>query len=103
MANILLLGDQGLGKPWINRIVGETFSESYMTTLGKTMKEVEVVDRENIYTRDIGGNERFQEVNVYYQIADGALIFYDVSKHNGFERINWKNKLNGNYTVRIGR
>lgn len=95
MANILLLGDPGVGKTtWIKRIVGETFSESYMTTLCKTMKEVKIVDRK-IFVHDMSGNERFQEVNVYYEIADGALIFYDVSKHNGLERVNyWKKKLN---------
>lgn len=97
MANILLLGDQRVGKTtWINRMVGKKFSDSYMTTLGKNMKEINIEGRK-IFLHDMSGNERFQEINVYYEIADGALLFYDVSSKNSFERINyWKSKLNKN-------
>ena len=95
MANILLLGDPGVGKTtWINRVIGKKFSDSYMTTLGKNMEEINIEGRK-IFLHDMSGNERFQEINVYYEIADGALIFYDVSSKNSFERINyWKSKLN---------
>ena len=97
MANILLLGDPGVGKTtWIDRVIGKKFSDSYMTTLGKNMEEINIEGRK-IFLHDMSGNERFQEINVYYEIADGALIFYDVSSKNSFERINyWKSKLNKN-------
>lgn len=95
MVNILLIGDQQVGKTsWLNRISGKKFHESYMTTIGKDMKEIAINDRK-IFVHDIGGSERYhQSINMYYDIADGALIFYDVADRDSFNRINyWRDKL----------
>lgn len=95
MTNILLLGDSGVGKStYLSRLVGGSFSETYITTLGKDMNTLEKNGR-TIFIHDIGGSDRFSEVTEgYYKCADGALIFYDTTDVTSYSRIKyWKTKL----------
>ena len=61
----------------LRRFLGEGFSDTYMTTLGKTTEVVTYQGRKLIF-HDIGGYERFlTSTDLYYSIAHGAIVFYD--------------------------
>lgn len=95
MTNILLLGDSGVGKSsYLGRLIGTQFSESYIATLGKDMNTLIRKDR-TVFVHDIGGSDRFMPFTEgYFKCADGALIFYDVSDEESYNRLKfWKNKL----------
>lgn len=95
MTNVLLLGDSGVGKStYLSRLIGGSFSESYIATLGKDMNTVDR-DGRTIFIHDIGGSDRFSTLTEgYYKCADGALIFYDITDETSYNRIKyWKTKL----------
>lgn len=95
MTNVLLLGDSGVGKSsYLNRLIGCSFHESYISTMGKDMNTMER-DGRTIFIHDIGGSDRFSSLTEgYYKCADGALIFYDITDDTSYNRITyWKKKL----------
>lgn len=81
MTNILLLGDARSGKSmWLRRLLHKSFSETYLATRGKDT-EIIVFNNRKVVIHDIGCAERFQsQIDLYYNIAHGAIIFYDISK-----------------------
>lgn len=80
MTNILLIGDARSGKSmWLRRLMHKSFSETYLATHGKDT-EVIMFDNRKVIIHDIGCVERLQsQIDLYYNIADGAMIFYDIS------------------------
>lgn len=83
MTNILLLGDARSGKSmWLRRLMHKSFSETYLATHGKDT-EIIVFNNRKVIIHDIGCAERLQsQIDLYYNIAHGAIIFYDISnKH----------------------
>lgn len=94
--NVLLVGDSQSGKTtWLNRYKGFQFSESYLATMGVDTDIVYLNERK-VIVHDIGAIERYStSKKAYYDVADGALIFYDVMDNLYKERIlYWKSKLN---------
>lgn len=98
MTNIVLIGDPRVGKTsWLTRIQGINIDQKnhgYITTIGLSVVSMRYKDRYIIF-HDIGGYERFNSIFVdHYQLAHGALIFYDVKNQKSKDRIEyWKNKL----------
>lgn len=95
MTNVLIIGDSGTGKStWLYRLKGIEFSSSYMTTIGKDTHIIKIGERK-VILHDMGGQERYGSITkTYYDIADGAMIFYDVQDDNSKKRVEyWKNKL----------
>lgn len=92
MTNILLLGDTHSGKSmWLYRLKGYKFTVTYIATLGKDTALLKY-DNRNIVIHDMGGEERFHSVIAsYYDIADGAIIFFDASNKGRVDY--WKDKL----------
>ena len=94
--NVLLVGDSQSGKTtWLNRYKGFQFSESYLATMGVDTDIIYLNERK-VIVHDIGAIERYStSKQAYYDVADGALIFYDVMDNLYKERIlYWKSKLN---------
>ena len=91
MTNVLLLGDAGVGKSsWLRRLLTKGFSDTYVTTI---CKETEMLTYEGrkIIVHDIGGLERFSAAtDLYYDIAHGAIVFYD---HRRTRTTYWIEKL----------
>jgi len=97
MTNILLLGDPGVGKStWLRRLKGQSFSNTYCTTIGKDTYIFYTQNNRRVIFHDMGGQERYaRATDTYYDIADGALIFYDIGNKASKDRLKyWKNKLN---------
>jgi small GTP-binding protein len=96
MTNIVLLGDPRVGKTsWVSRIHKRQIDEdSYLTTMGKSMTRITFNNRDIIF-HDIGGYERYHNIlSLNYYIANGALIFYDVTNNHSEKRVAyWISKL----------
>lgn len=78
MQNIIIIGDQGVGKSsFVLRLTENQFYETYMATIAKDMTLIEYQGR-SIALHDHGGSERWQELRqMHYKHADGALVFCD--------------------------
>jgi hypothetical protein len=72
-------GDSQSGKStWLYRLNGTDFSESYIGTMGVDT-EIIYLDERKIVIHDIGAIDRYgPSKQAYYEIAEGAMIFYDV-------------------------
>lgn len=91
MTNVLLLGDPKVGKSsWLRRLLSQGFTETYVTTIGKET-EVLTYEGRKIIVHDIGGHERFAALtDLYYEVAHGAIVFYD---HRRTRTTYWIEKL----------
>ena len=74
--NILIVGDQLTGKTsFVERLIYNKFSESYITTLGKELHTYMYNDQK-IYIHDCSGTERFYNmISMYFNSSDGIIIF----------------------------
>jgi len=83
MTNIVLLGDSQCGKTsWLRRLMHYDFAETYLCTIGKDTEILDYKHRKLIF-HDIGGQERFHDsTKLYFHIAHGAMIFYDVTQED---------------------
>jgi len=94
---IVILGDSAVGKTsLINQYVEKMFQEDYKPTLGANIirKDV-IIDGINAKVRlimwDLAGQEKYNVIrSMYFQGCVGALLVYDITRHNTFDNINSK-------------
>jgi small GTP-binding protein len=97
---ILTLGDTGVGKTSIiQKFVNDKFSQNMLSTIGVDFQsKIIMIDNTKVKLKiwDTTGQERFKTLtSQYYNGADGALLIFDVTNKESFERINfWMNELN---------
>eukprot|EP01066_Platyproteum_vivax_P001754 Platyproteum_vivax@DN12212_c0_g1_i1.p1 len=97
---LVLIGDSGVGKSCLLlRFADDTFTESYITTIGVDFRfRTIVVDEKVIKLQiwDTAGQERFRTItSAYYRGADGIIIIYDVSNKESFAHIDeWLGEVN---------
>jgi small GTP-binding protein len=92
---MLIVGDSGVGKTSLMmRFVDETFSNSFITTIGIDFKlrMVEMPDADSKQTKkirlqiwDTAGQERFRSITkAYLKGADAVMLVYDVTDEESF-------------------
>merc|ERR1711974_267613 len=89
---LLLIGDSGVGKSCIlNRFAENTYSDSYISTLGVDFKNKNIqLDGKNIRLQiwDTAGQERFRTItSSYYRGAHGIIVVYDVTDPVSFTNV----------------
>ncbi|XP_060583854.1 ras-related protein Rab-1-like [Ruditapes philippinarum] len=89
---ILVIGDDKTGKSaLLLRYVDDTFSESYIASIGvdfrlKTIKLHGKTVKLQIW--DTAGEERFRTITTgYYQATQGVIIVFDVTDRSTFRRV----------------
>jgi len=94
---IVVLGDAAVGKTsLINQYIERSFEEDYKPTLGaniirKDMFVEEINASVRLIMWDLAGQEKYNLIrSMYFQGCVGALLVYDVTRHNTFETINSK-------------
>lgn len=94
---IVVLGDAAVGKTsLINQYIERSFEGDYKPTLGANIIRKDVfVEEINASVRlimwDLAGQEKYNVIrSMYFQGCVGALLVYDVTRHNTFETINSK-------------
>lgn len=92
---LLIIGDSGVGKSCILlRFADDTFSESYISTIGVDFKiRTLSINNKQIKLQiwDSAGQERFRTLTTaYYRSAHGIVLVYDVNDRETFFHIeNW--------------
>lgn len=92
---ILLIGDSGVGKScMLLRFADDTFTESFISTIGVDFKIRTIELNKNIVKLqiwDTAGQERFRTItSSYYRGAHAILIVYDITDSESFENVkNW--------------
>lgn len=89
---IIVVGECGVGKSCLaRRFVDNEFTENYTTTIGVDYyKKDIIVDDVDYHLQicDTGGAEQFRSLAPsYYRRAAGALVVYDVTNRESFERL----------------
>ncbi|TXT59791.1 MAG: Small GTP-binding domain protein [Promethearchaeota archaeon] len=94
---IVVLGEAAVGKTsLINQFVEESFEEDYKPTLGaniirKDVKIEEINSKIRLILWDLAGQEKYESIRgMYFQGTVGALLVYDITRHNTYELINSK-------------
>lgn len=96
---IVLLGDSAVGKSnLLSRVARDEFYPNSKSTIGvefQTQKMVINGKEVKAQIWDTAGQERFRAVtSAYYRGAVGALLVYDISRHQTFESVGrWLNEL----------
>jgi small GTP-binding protein len=104
---ITLLGEGAVGKTAIkSRYLGDTFKKNYTITIGAdfAVKRMNVNNEEvTLQIWDLAGQPRFSKVReVYYNGTTGALLIYDISRRDTFEKVaQWIGELIKNNQNRI--
>ena len=100
ITKILTLGDTTVGKTSIIlRFTKEKYTENRLATIGVDFKS-QIMQIENnrvkVLIWDTAGQERFKNIaSQYYNGGDGAILVFDITNKNSFERISyWLNELN---------
>ncbi|OMJ81863.1 hypothetical protein SteCoe_17562 [Stentor coeruleus] len=97
---IVLVGDSGVGKSCLLlRFADDTFSESYISTIGvdfrfKTLSIDGQIIKLQIW--DTAGQERFKTItSAYYRGADGVILVFDKTSRDTFNNIaSWLEEIN---------
>ncbi|KAJ3439536.1 ras-related protein rab-5c [Anaeramoeba flamelloides] len=96
---IVLLGESGVGKTSIVlRFTANRFHETMSPTIGASFlnESIQVEETEiNLQIWDTAGQERYNSLTpLYYRGSHGALIVYDISDEQSFDRATyWVNQL----------
>ena len=96
---LLFLGDLHVGKSsFIYRYIEDKFTNGRMTTTDLDLKTADIIiEDKNIRVQlwDTAGQERYNALNaIYYQNAVGALIVYDVTIPETFNKVkDWVSTL----------
>jgi len=89
---LLLIGDSGVGKSCLLlRFADQTFSESYISTIGVDFKirTIQLNDKTvKLQIWDTAGQERFRTLTPsYYRGGQGIICVYDVSSRSSFDNL----------------
>lgn len=96
---VVLLGEGRVGKTsLVLRYVHNTFSDKQQPTIQASYldKRLNIGDTSlNLAIWDTAGQERFHALGpIYYRDADAALLVYDITDHDSFEKVkNWVKEL----------
>ncbi|XP_037935569.1 ras-related protein Rab-35 [Teleopsis dalmanni] len=102
---LLIIGDSGVGKSsLLIRFSDDTFSGSYITTIGVDFKiRTVVIDglRVKLQIWDTAGQERFRTItSTYYRGTHGVIIVYDVTNGDSFANVRrWLDEIQNNCDV----
>ena len=103
----LVIGNSGVGKSCILlRFTDNTFSDSYVTTIGVDFK-IKTVDVESksckLQIWDTAGQERFKNIiSSYYRGAHGIMLVYDITDQDSFDCLNnWLIEIEKNASKNI--
>ncbi|BFG02661.1 ras-related protein Rab-35 [Drosophila madeirensis] len=102
---LLIIGDSGVGKSsLLIRFSDDTFSGSYITTIGVDFK-IRTVDIDGLRVKlqiwDTAGQERFRTItSTYYRGTHGVIIVYDVTNGDSFANVRrWLEEIQNNCDV----
>lgn len=104
---IVLAGDSAVGKSnLLSRYARDEFHASSKATIGVEFQtQSMVIDGKRIKAQiwDTAGQERFKAVtSAYYRGAVGALVVYDISRHQSFDNIyHWLEELRVNSDMNV--
>jgi len=89
---IILIGNSGVGKSCILiRYVDNSFSLSYITTIGIDFKIKKIIRGDKtikLQIWDTAGQERFKTItSAYYRHVDAVIFIYDITDRNSFESV----------------
>ncbi|GLV37057.1 Rab35 [Carabus blaptoides fortunei] len=102
---LLIIGDSGVGKSsLLLRFADNTFSGSYITTIGVDFKIRTVqVDGQRVKLQiwDTAGQERFRTItSTYYRGTHGVIVVYDVTSGDSFANVKrWLHEIEQNCDV----
>ncbi len=87
-----LLGEANVGKTsLVHRFIENKFRDSYKATLGVNLmkKDLKIDNNEvSVQIWDLGGQDSFRSLRrLYLEGANGALIVYDMTNPNSFEKV----------------
>lgn len=105
MFKLLIIGDSGVGKSsLLIRFSDNTFSGSYITTIGVDFKIRTVVikgERVKLQIWDTAGQERFRTItNTYYRGTHGVIVVYDVTNGESFGNVKrWLQEIESNCDI----
>ncbi|MFW9987721.1 MAG: Rab family GTPase [Candidatus Odinarchaeota archaeon] len=91
---ITLLGEANVGKTsLVYRFIENKFRENYKSTLGVNLlkKDMNIEQYGDVSAQiwDLGGQESFKSLRkLYLEGANGALLVYDMTNINTFEKLN---------------
>ena len=97
---MVLVGDSGVGKSCLLlRFADDTFSESYISTIGVDFRfKTLTVDGKIVKLQiwDTAGQERFRTItSAYYRGADGVMLVFDKTSRDTFDHIpDWLDEIN---------
>ncbi|KXJ69840.1 hypothetical protein RP20_CCG025640 [Aedes albopictus] len=96
---ILIIGESGVGKSSLMlRFTDDDFDKDQALTIGVDFK-TKIVEIDNVKVKlaiwDTAGQERFRTLTPsYYRDAQGAILVYDVTKKETFQKLDsWLNEL----------
>ncbi|XP_030064740.1 ras-related protein Rab-35 isoform X2 [Microcaecilia unicolor] len=99
---LLIIGDSGVGKSsLLLRFADNTFSGSYITTIGVDFKIRTLTingERVKLQIWDTAGQERFRTItSTYYRNTHGVIIVYDVTSPESFVNVKrWLHEIGQN-------
>ena len=108
-----MIGNSGVGKSCLLiRFTDDTFSDSYVTTIGVDfkIKTLEIDSKScKLQIWDTAGQERFRNIiSSYYRGAQGIMLVYDITDLESFQNLNsWlieieKNASKNVYKILVG-